>query len=313
VGIRLIDAPSNRSDDPRARQYIVDHLSPGAKIERRFEVSNSTKDAMTVELYAAAATLHDGAFVFEDGRTANELTGWTSVTPERVSLAPGAKAIGKAAITVPANASGGERYGVIWAELPSSTSPSGVRVVNRVGIRIYLSVGGGKEPPTSFKLVTFAPSLSDDRRPAVSIQTCNDGERAIDLTGDLLLTDGPGGVRAGPFDSGGALTLAPGQCGNVVIGLDPNLPAGPWNATVNLRSGPEQRSASATITFPSVPGAAKPVAAKPRAVTGTGRGRIALAIALLLLLLALLLLFLLWRRRRKEEEEEEEGEGHRPA
>ena len=45
VGIRIIDVPTGRSEDPRARQYIVDHLAPGTTITRRVEVTNGTGTA----------------------------------------------------------------------------------------------------------------------------------------------------------------------------------------------------------------------------------------------------------------------------
>jgi hypothetical protein len=32
VGLRLLEAPTSRRDDPRARVYVVDHLHPGESI-----------------------------------------------------------------------------------------------------------------------------------------------------------------------------------------------------------------------------------------------------------------------------------------
>jgi hypothetical protein len=211
-------------------------------------------------------------------------------------------------LQVPSDAKAGERYGAVWAELPPAVGGTGVTQVNRVGIRIYLSVSGDAEPETRFALPTFTATRDADGRPGVDIAACNEGERAIDLSGSLELTDGPGGTSAGPFDTPSpATTLAPDQCADVPIRLSPDIPAGPWTATVSLRSGTVEETATATITFPDAPGtAAPPVAARPKDVTGTAGGRIALVIALLLLLLVLaLLLWWLWRRRKKDEEEEE--------
>ena len=56
VGFRLIDAPTDRVQDPRAHIYIVDHLAPGTTIHRRVEVSNGTAQALHIRLYAGAAT-----------------------------------------------------------------------------------------------------------------------------------------------------------------------------------------------------------------------------------------------------------------
>jgi hypothetical protein len=35
LGIRLLEAPVERRDDPRARLYVVDHVTPGTTITRR--------------------------------------------------------------------------------------------------------------------------------------------------------------------------------------------------------------------------------------------------------------------------------------
>src|SRR5688500_16468940 len=71
VGIRLAEAPQNRADDPRARLYIVDHLAPGTTINRKVEVSNNTRDAQHVVLYAGSASIEEGGFRFGDGREPN--------------------------------------------------------------------------------------------------------------------------------------------------------------------------------------------------------------------------------------------------
>lgn len=308
VGIRLLEAPEDRRDDPRARRYIVDHLAPGATIRRSFEVSNGTDRRVTIPLFAVAATLRDDEFIPGGAREANDLTSWTTVTPSSVTLDPGGRATATATIAVPDDVDPGERYAVIVAELPPPPPAPGqtIAVVSRAGLRVYLSVGAGAEPPTSFRLDSFAPRLTDDGTPAVTVDTCNTGGRALDLTGDLQLADGPGGTSAGPFTTAGATTLAPDECGTVDITLRPGLPPGPWKATVTLRSGRRTQQAEATITFPTQAGAsAGPVAAKPKEVTGTTGGRLALLLALLLLLLVLgLLAWWLWRRRRRRDEAE---------
>ena len=101
VGIRILDAPTNRADDPRARIYIVDHVAPGTTINRRVEVSNDTSKAQTIQLYAAAADVVAGAFQFGEGRAANDLTRWTTVAPASLSLAARAKGVATVTIVVP--------------------------------------------------------------------------------------------------------------------------------------------------------------------------------------------------------------------
>ena len=308
VGVRLLEAPEDRRDDPRARRYIVDHVSPGTTITRSFEVSNGTDRRATIPLYAIAATLQDDQFVPAGTRETNELTEWIRIAPTEVTLDPDGRATAKITIAVPDDVEEGERYGVVIAELPPPPPAPGqtIAVVSRAGLRVYLSVGSGAEPPTSFRLDSFAPRLDEDGTPVVTVETCNTGGRALDLTGELQLEEGPGGTSAGPFSTPAATTMAPAECGTVDIALREGLPRGPWKATVSLRSGRKQQQAEAIITFPAEAGtAAAPVEAKPKEVTGTTSGRLALLLALLLLLLVLgFLLWWLWRRRKKREAEE---------
>ena len=60
-------------------------------------------------------------------------------------------------IRVPRDASPGERYGVVWAETRAAPAAGdGITQVNRVGIRLYLSVGPGGPPAANFKIDSVA-------------------------------------------------------------------------------------------------------------------------------------------------------------
>jgi hypothetical protein len=82
----------------------------------------------------------------------------------------------------------------------------------------------------------------------------NTGGRALDLSGALGLTHGPGGLSAGPFPITLGTTLGVGQTEPVTVPLDQQIPDGPWHATLTVRSGLTKRTAQATLTFPARPG-----------------------------------------------------------
>ena len=93
IGIRIVDVPPDSSrNDPLALSYIVNRLAPGKTIQRRIEVSNSTRSTAAVAVYPAAAGLRQGEFVFGPNHSKNELTGWTSVSRDVVRLQPGTRA-----------------------------------------------------------------------------------------------------------------------------------------------------------------------------------------------------------------------------
>jgi LPXTG-motif cell wall-anchored protein len=293
VGIRILDAPTNRADDPRARLYIVDHLAPGATINRRVELSNGTDGRLTIPLYAAAATVSDGEFRFGEDHAANDLTSWTTVEPSTIAVDGGGTAIATVKIAVPADAGAGERYAVVWAELPAaSPKGGGISTVNRVGIRIYLSVGAGGEPPSDFTITSIQARRGSSGEPVVAATVKNTGGRALDLSGELRLSRGPGGLSAGPFPAKLGTTLGIGATEPVLVILDRAVPAGPWDAHIALKSGTIERDATARITFPKR-GASK--AAK----TGSGKRSLLLLILIVAGVLLLLLLALLLRRRRR--------------
>jgi hypothetical protein len=259
IGLRLVDVPASASEDPRAHLYIVDHLAPGTVIHRRIEVSNTTADTTRISLYPAAAAIAEGAFLGAEGRTANDLSTWTSVAPRALDLATGERVTAEVTVAVPGDAAPGEQYAVVWAETSvAPASGAGITQVSRVGIRIYLSVGPGGAPAADFTVDSLRAVRTDDGLPTVMATVRNTGGRALDMSGTLELGGGPGGLSAGPFPTSLGTTLAIGDTGSVTVILDERLPAGPWDAGISLRSGLIERSARATLTFPAA-GAAPPV------------------------------------------------------
>jgi len=251
VGFRLLEAPVVRHDDPRALKYIVDHLKPGTVIERRFEVANKSDTGHVVKLYAGAAKIADNQFAFAEGRTPNELTRWTSVKPSVLTLGAWEKAEAKVRIKVPATATPGERYAVVWAE--SGTPPDerhNIGSIMRVGTRVYLDISDSGEY-ADFRIKKIIALRSKEGRPSIVAHVHNTGKRALDLRGKLHLWDGPGGLDAGVHPVTEGTTLPPGGSGIVrVEGLNRSLPSGPWAARLELESGMVRHSLSARLTFP---------------------------------------------------------------
>ena len=275
ISIRLVDIPEAAKNDPRARSYIVDNLPPGTTIERRIEVQNNTQEHQSVSLYAAAAAVEGGAFVGHARGTENELTGWIGLDQPMVELAAGEGTDVMVRIAVPAHAPEGEQYGALWAEVRSAPSPdTQVITASRVGIRVYLSVGPGNGPAPALTIGTLQAGRDDDGAPRVTADVTNTGGRALDVQGELALTNGPGGLSAGPVPVDGSTTILPGETAPVSVSLAPELPAGLWHARLNLKSGLAAAQAEADLTFTD-----------PAAVEPEGGYRTAVTAAVVLLLL----------------------------
>lgn len=266
-GIRLLDVPVSEADNPRAMQYVIDHLMPGTTIRRRVEVWNKSESSLHVKMYPDAAHIADGSFTGDDGRTVSDLTTWTTLNEDSLDLPPGARAADTVTISVPDDAAPGERYAVIWAEV-DTPGTSGVILANRVGTRIYLSVGGHNPPPSNFTVDTLTAQRDLSGRALVQAMVHNTGGRAIDLSGGLTLTEVSGALSAGPYPARLGTTLAPGQSEPVTIPVTDPVGAGPWKAKVELKSGLLDETYQAQITFPNSAGSAVPAAAQ-RALHGS--------------------------------------------
>jgi hypothetical protein len=296
IGIRLLDIPASTKDDPRARTYIIDRLAPGTEIRRRVQVENNTGSAQSVRLYSGAAHIDGGSFIGEDAASRNDLSTWTTVAQPQIDLASGASAEVLVTIKVPSDAAEGEQYGAVWAEVRSAADKGAVVQANRVGIRVYLSVGPGNGKPADFTITSLTPARDSAGNPQLSALVTNTGGRALDATGELSLTAGPGGLSAGPFSVRQSITIAPGQAQNVTFTLPRELPNGPWTAQVRLKSGLLERQASAPITFPDAgPGEA---VAPVQADGNEWLPWIAIAAAALIVLAVLTIALLVRRRRR---------------
>jgi hypothetical protein len=291
IGIRLVDAPAD-SPGSRAGSYIVGRLAPGTITRRRVEITNSTRSIKDVAVYPAAASLRRGMFEFARSHRRNELSSWTSVSRAVLHLRPGTKAFETVTISVPKKASSGQRYAVIWAEV-SAQAAAGITLVNRVGIRMYLSIGSGGAPPSNFAIGPLSAELSATGVPLVAAEIHNTGQRALEVRGNLKLSKGPGALRAGPYPVKLGTALAPEHSEHVTVRLDKRLPRGPWRANLKLRSGAVERAAVATITFPRYAGAVRPPIAR---VVPAGSHRLILVALLLVLLASAALTLQLFRR-----------------
>jgi hypothetical protein len=298
IGVQLLDEPTAERNDPRARVYIVDRLAPGTTIHRQIGVSNTTHSTMYISLYSAAATIAHGSFLGAVGHTPNDLSSWTTVTPSSAKIPSGGHRQVDVTVAVPRDAAAGEQYAVIWAQTQSAPHTGrGVIQVSRVGIRLYLSVGPGAAAASNFTINSLTAKRTATGKQLVVAEVQNTGGRAVDLSGNLQLSDGPGGLSTGLLPVTLGVTLGLRQTEPVTVPLATDIPDGPWKARITLRSGLLIRHGTATITFPNA-GTAGP-AAVSMARPGLPRWVIAAIVGLIGLLLLATLAALIHRSRRR--------------
>lgn len=241
VGIQLLDVPVSRRNDPRALVAVVDHVHPGTVIERRVRVWNGTKERIHFNMMAGAATINGDEWL-DDPFGSNELSSWVTFAPRTFTVRGKSSHTVLTTIRVPRDATAGERYGALFAITDASSGEGNLKTRSAVGIRMFVSVGPGGEPPSSFTVSNLRATPA-----AVLGDVHNDGARALDVSATLTLDDGP--LSAGPFE-GPATTIAVGATGTVVVQVPAGLPRGPWDAKLVLRSGRVVHELFGTITLP---------------------------------------------------------------
>ncbi|MET8145590.1 hypothetical protein ABZU32_35260 [Sphaerisporangium sp. NPDC005288] len=284
IGIGVAEIPASRLDDPRARVYIDDHVNPGTTFTRALKVFNFSAKTWHITLHAGGAAIRNHRFTFASPPAGNELTSWIRLNRTKLDLRPGAGALVRATIAVPAWASEGERYAVIWARVASPKPGPGTNIalVNLVGVRAYLHVGPGGEPATDFEIGQVHPRLGADGDYRVVATVTNTGHRAIDVQGRLYLLEGPGRLKeAGPYPIARGTTLAPGEEAEVTVPLGRGVPDGRWKYRLTVQSGRVSRTATGTLTLSRGPAAPhRALALLPLLLAGLGCAALTLLAAI---------------------------------
>lgn len=154
IGIRIAQIPAAVAEEPLASSYIISRLQPGIELTQRLEVFNTSSQEIKVSLYPGLATFENNQFLVGDGRDGNDLTSWTKLTPDQLSLKPGETRYFNMTISPPADALSLQQFGVIWAEVQGASNAGGITAVSRVGIRMYVPVG------TSSDITISPPSMT---------------------------------------------------------------------------------------------------------------------------------------------------------
>jgi hypothetical protein len=294
-GLRLVPAPGSTPTTAVGRLYVVDVMAAGTSVTRSVDIVNGTGSPLDVAVYAAGAAVVGGRFEFAPGHTTDQLSGWTSVESGEVHVASGATVGDTFTISIPPGTSSGDRTAVVWAEVDAAhTGSGGITLVNRVCVRLYVSVGAGGPVSSDFVIGPIAATRSGAGIPSVGAVVSNPTEGAFDVSGTLTLSDGPGGLGAGPFAVTARSVLSPGASAPITVPFRRTIPRGPWRARLVLTNGVVDRTAAATVMFP-------PFAAGSTGGTGWLIPTVVIVLLVLVLVGALALLVTGRRRRLRAE------------
>ena len=235
--------PDISEGDPGGGAYLVEDLEPGSSLRRRIVVTTTSTQPIEASFYAAGASLARHRFEFADGRAHNELSRWVTVRPRAATVHAGTPTTVTVEIRVPRGALAGERVAMVWAETARAN------VVSRVGVRSYVTVGGGHARP-ELELGDLVATRKAAGGVDLGVVVRNTGRRAAELTGTVELASPAGRER---LVLPGGFVVAAGRSATV----GPLTPAadtdrGVWRADVRVTgNGAVEASGGATFGLPA--------------------------------------------------------------
>lgn len=144
--------------------WFIYHLDLGEKKMDGIRVLNNKNDTVVVKLYPVdATTTSDGSFALLPEESERKDAGaWVRLAANEIELAPHSEKIVPFEFAVPSNADVGDHMGgIIMQEIETNAdtlSGTGVKIVTRVGVRIYETVPGAVKK--DFEVTRFDWRLS---------------------------------------------------------------------------------------------------------------------------------------------------------
>lgn len=250
------------NDFGESRENFTYDVEPGGSLDDAFVVTNYDDEPLQLTMYAADGfTTSSGQLdVATRDVLPREIGAWVAVE-EEVVIEPGESREVPFTLDVPDNATPGDHAGAIVTSLTVPAADEGISVDRRLGIRIYLRVGGDLAP--SLSIDAFGVEYSGSLNPFVagtasaSYTIRNTGNSRLDAGHSVTLAGPFGLFRGAPISLDDVPQLLPGESWEVDVPLTSVVPLFlvTAEATVNpaLPDGTGIAPASAQASFWAVP------------------------------------------------------------
>ena len=140
--------PANPDDKVQfSNAWFIYHLDLGQQKQDGIRVINNKKETVVVRLYAVdATTTSDGAFaLMPEDAPRKDVGSWVKLAVPEIEIPASSEKTVPFTFSVPGNANVGDHAGgIIMQEVDTNNnlSGTGVRIITRVGVRIYETVPG---------------------------------------------------------------------------------------------------------------------------------------------------------------------------
>ncbi|MGD9570860.1 MAG: hypothetical protein AB7V62_03105 [Thermoleophilia bacterium] len=252
--------------DPE-QSWIVRTIAPGQSVRAAAVLVNLTGSRQAVELGTAdGVTTADGVFTLAgEQETPVDVGAWIEAPAGALVLAPHERRVVRFRVEVPPDAAPGDHAGGLVvrsasrAEVPTGDGLA-VKVVERVGLRVYVTVSGPRDESLLVEDLRVATTKGGTMREAfglpgsleVSFRVRHAGNVRFDaLSGRVAVSRGGGVVREMPFDLG---TMLPRGSREMTVGmpLDTWSP-GDYDVAVWIGDAPAPRAAEDVTINPLRP------------------------------------------------------------
>lgn len=246
------------------QSWINVRAAPGRVVPAKALLVNHTDERQTVTVGTAdAVTTAEGVFTLAGEGTPREGVGaWIAIRRGALTLAPGEQRPLRFTVRVPADAEPGDfAGGVVVSSGSRARMRSGqglsVRVVERIGLRVYVAVAGRRDAGVAIDGLR-ARAVGGDRLQElaglqggvdVDFTVRNAGNVRHDrLGGEVEILDGDEVAASRPVDLG---TMLPGAERAVSVSLDlPRWSAGSYRVVVRMDGSPAARAEASVGVSP---------------------------------------------------------------
>ncbi|TRZ50644.1 MAG: DUF916 domain-containing protein [Dehalococcoidia bacterium] len=178
------------------KAWFIYTLEPGEVKKGKVDIVNTSDEPVEVKVYPVdAVTTKDGAFAPQpEDRERVDVGAWTTMSRSELSLEPDETKVVDFTIEVPENAEVGDHMGAIVVqgkEVPAAGEGTTMRVVSRVGARIYLTVPG--EIIKELEIEEFSWKM-EEGYVVFYLTLTNKGNVRISPKGEILIKDKSGKV-----------------------------------------------------------------------------------------------------------------------
>lgn len=177
--------------NPRTKSWFIYTLELGEVKKGKVDIVNSSSESVEVKVYPVdAVTTKDGAFAPQpEDREKIDVGAWIRLAESEVSLGPKETKTIDFTLKVPENAEVGDHMGAIIVqakELPEVGGGTVMRVVTRIGSRMYITIPGDIVKELEFTEFT---RKKIDEKIIFSLTFVNNGNVRIKPKGEIEITN----------------------------------------------------------------------------------------------------------------------------